>query len=65
MRRFQFTRPSRKHRIGRAHVKVAMRNAPVWVETRTQSWDDMGIFVGTDDRGVELEIGVYRRRRER
>ncbi|MCA2275491.1 hypothetical protein JF780_05730 [Mycobacterium intracellulare] len=57
MRRFQFTRPSRKHRIGRAHVKVAMHNA-IWVETRTQSWGDMGIFVGTDDRGLELEIGV-------
>lgn len=55
--RFRFTSPSRKHKIGRAHAKAAMRNA-VWVETRQQSWGDMGIFVGTDDRGVELEIGV-------
>lgn len=55
--RFRFTRASRRHKIGRAHAKAAMRNA-IWVETREQSWGDMGIFVGTDDRGVELEIGV-------
>ncbi|TDH48873.1 hypothetical protein E2F47_22165 [Mycobacterium eburneum] len=55
--RFQFTRPSRKHRVGRAHAKAAMRNA-VLVEIREQSWGYMGIFVGTDDRGLELEIGV-------
>lgn len=55
--RFRFTRPSRKHKIGRAHARAAMLNA-VWVETRDSAVGPVGIFVGTDDRGLELEIGV-------
>lgn len=55
--RFRFTRPSRKHKIGRGRAKAAMHNA-VLVEIRVQTWGPMGIFVGTDDRGLELEIGV-------
>ncbi|MFD6197208.1 hypothetical protein ACFWE3_10940 [Mycobacteriaceae bacterium NPDC060252] len=55
--RFRFTRPSRKHKVGREHIKSALRNA-VLVEIRAQSWGHMGIFVGIDDRGLELEIGV-------
>ncbi|OMC46866.1 hypothetical protein A5742_25365 [Mycolicibacterium fortuitum] len=55
--RFRFTRSSRKHKIGREHARAAMLNA-VWVETRHSDLGPVGIFVGTDDRGLELEIGV-------
>lgn len=54
---FRFTQSSRKHRIGRAHAKAAMGNA-VLVEICNDARGVVGMFIGTDDRGVELEIGV-------
>ncbi|MFA4084805.1 UTP20 family protein [Mycobacteroides salmoniphilum] len=54
---FRFTQSSRKHRIGRAHAKAAMSNA-VLVEIRNDSRGVMGMFIGTDDRGIDLEIGI-------
>ncbi|RIR04087.1 hypothetical protein [Mycobacteroides abscessus] len=54
---FRFTQSARKHRIGRAHVKAAMGNA-VLVEIREDARGAMGMFIGTDDRGIDLEIGI-------
>ena len=47
----RITRPARKHRIGNQHILEAMRNAgdPV-IE------GDAMVYVGLDDRGVELEV---------
>jgi hypothetical protein len=55
--RFRFTRNSRRHKIRRAHIRAAMATAFL-VEIRQQSWGAMGVFVGTDNRGTPLEIGV-------
>lgn len=47
----RITRPARKHMIGNQHILEAMRNAgdPV-IE------GDAMVYVGLDDRGVELEV---------
>ena len=44
-------RSGRKHRIGNAHILAAMVNAgePMLV-------GDQLLYVGSDDRGIELEI---------
>lgn len=47
----RITRPARKHRIGAAHILAAMENA-----SHVARVGDSTVFVGTDDRGVELEI---------
>jgi len=50
----RITRPARKHRIGNQHILEAMRNAgdPV-IE------GDAMVYIGLDDRGVELEVVAY------
>lgn len=50
----RITRSARKHRIGNAHILAALANAgaPVNIE------GDARHYVGTDDRGIELEITV-------
>lgn len=48
------TRPGRKHGIGIAHILAALTNAS-FVE---QQAGDRTLYIGTDDRGVELEIVV-------
>lgn len=47
------SRSGRKHKIGNAHILAAMRNAgiPVLVPGTDQL-----LYVGKDDRGVELEV---------
>jgi hypothetical protein len=55
--RFKFTRSSRKHGIGRARTKEAMTNA-VLVEIQDRGGYHVGMFVGFDLRGLELEIGI-------
>lgn len=53
--RIEFTTASRKHRIGRAHVRyvMAMHEPEETVTTRGEpGWK----YVGADDRGVELEV---------
>lgn len=50
--RIQFTRSARKHKIGKAHALAALAAAG---EPTCQS-DDKLLWVGSDDRGVELEI---------
>jgi hypothetical protein len=53
--RIEFTTASRKHRIGRAHVRyvMAMHKPEETVTTRGErGWK----YVDVDDRGVELEV---------
>jgi hypothetical protein len=47
------TRSARKHKIGNAHILAAMQNAgkPVLVPEMDQL-----LYVGRDDRGIELLI---------
>lgn len=51
----RFTQAARKHRIGRERVRYVMAStAPTVVVTKRgeQGW----LYVGSDDRGVGLEI---------
>jgi hypothetical protein len=54
----RFAQSARKHRIGKAHALAALENAgdPVVVPAPSDDLDDRLVFVGIDDRGVELEI---------
>lgn len=47
----RITRDGRKHRIGKAHILAAMVDAGV-----PNLVGDQLHYLGTDDRGVELEI---------
>jgi hypothetical protein len=56
MQRIRFTRSARKHRIGRAHVLHVMSTVePIYVPA-TDIADPRFVWIGPDDRGVELEI---------
>jgi hypothetical protein len=52
----RFTRGSRKHRIGRAHAKYVIETIEPRVIPATESADERIVWIGPDDRGVELEI---------
>ncbi|MDA8400145.1 MAG: hypothetical protein M0008_08885 [Actinomycetota bacterium] len=58
MRKVRFAQSSRRHGIGKAHALAALENAgdPVVVPAPSDALDDRLVFVGTDDRGFELEI---------
>jgi hypothetical protein len=47
----RITRSARRHRIGNAHILAAMRNAG-----RPTVIGDRLVYVGEDDRGVELVV---------
>lgn len=47
------SRSGRKHKIGNAHILAAMRNAGVPVLV---PGTDQLLYIGKDDRGVELEV---------
>jgi len=49
---FYFARSARKHHIGRIAVREALRDAGEPVERQ----DGKLLWIGTDDRGRELEI---------
>jgi phage gp46-like protein len=52
----RFTRGARKHRVGRAHALHVMTTIePIHIPA-TQTEDERLVWVGPDDRGVELEI---------
>lgn len=55
MRTIRFTRAARKHRIGRAHARYVMATTTP-IPTVTDSGDGAWLYVGTDDRDLELEI---------
>lgn len=53
--RIEFTTASRRHRLGRAHVRYVMATqVPEEIVTARgeQGWK----YVGPDDRGLELEV---------
>ncbi len=52
----RFTRGARKHRVGRAHALHVMTNVEPTTIPATQTEDERLIWVGHDDRGIELEI---------
>lgn len=52
----KFTRGSRKHRIGRAHVKHVMATADPIVIPAEGEDDERLVWIGEDARGCELEI---------
>ena len=54
----RFANSARRHRIGKDHVLVALENAgePTLVPAPSDDLDDRLVFVGVDDRGIELEI---------
>ena len=47
------SRSGSKHKIGNAHILAAMRNAGVPVLV---PGTDQLLYIGKDDRGVELEV---------
>lgn len=57
MRRVKFTQSARKRRIGKAHVLAAMNDAgEPTVVAGAEGEDDRLLWIGVDDRGVELEV---------
>lgn len=56
--RTQFTRSSRRHKIGRAHALFVM-NAGDPVIGVNGHGEETREWVGIDDRGVELQIGGF------
>ncbi|HEY8111835.1 MAG TPA: hypothetical protein VII16_03080 [Actinomycetes bacterium] len=53
----RFTRSSRKHRIGTAHALAVMATArPIRLPAAGALGDDQLVWIGPDDRGLELEI---------
>ncbi len=51
----RWAQSSRKHRIGRAHARHVMTTVSP-VAAITSSGDQALLWVGADDRGIELEI---------
>jgi len=53
----RWTRSARKHKIGKAHALAALENAgsPTYVGA-TGEFDARLVWIGPDDRGLELEI---------
>ncbi len=52
----RFTRSARKHRIGRAHALHVLNTADPVITPATAEASERYTWIGTDDRGVELEI---------
>jgi hypothetical protein len=52
----RFTRPARRHRIGRAHSLHVINTTEPTPTPATEVADARLVWVGTDDRGIELEI---------
>ncbi len=58
MKPVRFTRSARSHRIGKRHVWHVMTTAPGTIGTSQITGDVTISWVGSDDRGVELEVVV-------
>lgn len=52
----RFTRSARKHRIGKAHARYVLEHTEPTFVPATDDSDDQYVWIGEDDRGVELEI---------
>jgi len=53
---FRFARSARKHRIGRAHVMHVIETVSPSDVAAVGEFDARKIWLGPDDRGIELEI---------
>jgi len=53
---FRFARSARKHRIGRAHVMHVIETVSPSDVAAVGEFDARQVWLGPDDRGVELEI---------
>jgi hypothetical protein len=52
----QFTRSARKHKIGRAHALAVIAGTEPTELPADDERDDRLVWVGLDDRGLELEV---------
>ena len=52
----RFTRPARKHRIGKGHAMSVIRTATPHYVRATDELVARRVWIGPDDRGIELEI---------
>lgn len=52
----RFTRPARRRRIGKAHALHVMSTVEPVAVPPTETADARLVWIGPDDRGVELEI---------
>jgi hypothetical protein len=52
----RFTRSSRKHKVGRAHALHVINSVAPSDVAATDQFDARKVWLGLDDRGVELEI---------
>lgn len=49
-------RSARRHRVGRAHALHVMTTNDPTVVPATAGYDERLVWIGVDDRGIELEI---------
>lgn len=56
MMEVRFSRSARKHRIGKAHALAVMEQGEPTVVPADGQEDERWLWVGLDDRGLELEI---------
>lgn len=49
-------RSARRHRVGRAHALHVMTTTVPTVVPATAAYDERLVWIGVDDRGIELEI---------
>lgn len=52
----RFARSARKHRVGRAHAMHVIETSPPRDVPAAGEFDPRKVWLGLDDRGVELEI---------
>lgn len=52
----RFTQSARRHRIGRAHALHVINTVEPTVVPAGESYRERRVYVGPDDRGLELEI---------
>lgn len=55
-RAVRFARSARKHRIGKAHARHVIDTSPYTDVPAAEGFDPQRVWVGVDDRGLELEI---------
>jgi hypothetical protein len=57
MRKLRFYRSARKHRIGQRHALYVVRSGPPAIVPATDPGrEDRWVWIGLDDRGIELEV---------
>lgn len=54
--KIRFTQSARRHRVGRAHAVHVIENAAPHEIPADGELDARNVWIGPDDRGVELEI---------